>query len=265
MQHNDAKYIVGFVASVCLVCSLLVSGAASMLKPRQEMNALLAKQKKVLAISGLMQPKEKLSAEAVQDLFEARIEIRIVELESGEYAEEGLLDPETYDQLKALNDPEISRAADKNPAGVARVPLYATVYALINEEKTEDLMYVLPIEGKGLWSTLYGFLALDKDLVTIQGITFYQHGETPGLGAEIENPLWQAKWPGRKAFDENWEPAIRVIKGPAPSYEEAPHEVDGLSGATITSNGVTFLLQYWLGDEGFGPYLANLRAPRSDA
>jgi Na+-transporting NADH:ubiquinone oxidoreductase subunit C len=107
---------------------------------------------------------------------------------------------------------------------------------------------------------LYGFVALRADFDTIHGLTFYKHGETPGLGGEVDNPRWRAKWADRKVFDENFDPAIRVIKGPAGPPEEAPFEVDGLSGATITSNGVTYLMQFWLGEDGFGPYLEKLRS-----
>jgi len=104
---------------------------------------------------------------------------------------------------------------------------------------------------------------MDKDTTTIRGLTFYAHGETPGLGGEVDNPRWKALWPGRKAFDENWKPDIRVIKGQAGSPETDPHHVDGLSGATLTSRGVTNLLLFWLGDQGFGPYLQQFRQQRS--
>ena len=120
-------------------------------------------------------------------------------------------------------------------------------------------MVILPIEGKGLWSTLYGYLAVGRDGNTIRGITFYQHGETPGLGGEVDNPKWKALWPGRKAYDAEGHAAIGVIKGQAPGAAEAPHKVDGLSGATITSNGVTKLVRFWLGDGGFGKFLAGFR------
>jgi len=120
-------------------------------------------------------------------------------------------------------------------------------------------MVVLPVEGKGLWSTLYGFLALDKDVNTIKGLTFYQHGETPGLGGEVDNPKWKALWPGRKAFGDDGQPKIAVIKGQAGPVAEDPYQVDGLSGATITARGVSHLVQFWLGTHGFGPYLKQFK------
>ena len=103
---------------------------------------------------------------------------------------------------------------------------------------------------------------LDADTKTIRGLTYYQHTETPGLGGEVDNPRWKALWPGRVAFDENWKPDIKVIKGRVGPPSEAPHQVDGLSGATITSRGVTNMLDFWLGENGFGKYLENFRESR---
>ena len=100
-------------------------------------------------------------------------------------------------------------------------------------------MLIMPIEGKGLWSTLYGFLSLDADMNTVRGITFYKHGETPGLGGEVDNPNWKALWNERQAFDADGSVEISVIKGRAGPASEDPHRVDGLSGATLTSKGVS--------------------------
>jgi Na+-transporting NADH:ubiquinone oxidoreductase subunit C len=123
---------------------------------------------------------------------------------------------------------------------------------------------VLPIYGKGLWSTLYGFLALDANANTVRGITFYEHAETPGLGGEVENPGWKAQWNGKNVFDDQGEVALEVIKGAVPGNSpQADHQIDGLSGATITGRGVSNLVRYWLGADGFGPYLDKLRAKHS--
>lgn len=267
MRHNDPLYIVGFSAAVCIVCSVLVSAAATILKDRQIENAQLDKQRKVLDVSGLVEPGTRLGRDQVQELFENRIKVRFVKLDTGELAAEGELDPATYDQAKALKDPGLSLAVETKAAkaaGVSVVPVHAMIYEIYTEDDQLE-RYIFPVEGKGLWSTLYGFVALDPDGTTIRGLTFYQHGETPGLGGEIVNPSWKARWPGRKIFDENWQTKIRVIKGPAPGPEEAPYEVDGLSGATITSNGVTNLLRFWFGSDGFGPFLAQLRGQGSTA
>jgi Na+-transporting NADH:ubiquinone oxidoreductase subunit C len=255
MQQGSNRYIVFFAAAVCLVCSVFVAFAAVTLKERQEKNAVLDRQKKVLTVAGLMEEGEDVSPDRVQEMFDESIVSRIVELDSGTYAES--VDAATYDQQKALKDPQLSEAAPENRAGIRRVPRYGRVYYLMEGEEIKKL--ILPVEGKGLWSTLYGFLALAPDTTTITGITFYQHGETPGLGGEVDNPSWKALWPGRKAYDDSWEPAIEVIKGAAGPPSQNPYEVDGLSGATLTARGVTQLLRFWLGDHGFGPYLENFR------
>ena len=163
-------------------------------------------------------------------------------------------------------------AAGRDGAAMSDDQVIAAFEESVRQETTEDgkplyeimkgddlEMVVLPVEGKGLWSTLYGFLALDADGDTIRGIAFYKHGETPGLGGEIENPRWQALWDGRKAYDSAGRPVIAVIKGKAGDTSSDPHHVDGLSGATLTSNGVTALVQRWLGEDGYGPFLAKLR------
>ncbi len=261
MQLNSTRYIVSFAVIVCIVCSVMVSSAAVLLKARQKANAILDKQRNVLMVAGLIQPGQPLKPADVQNLFTERVEIRLIDMESGHAAGDVPgIDPATYDQRKAAGDPATSTAAEHNLAAVARVPKYAAIYEIYpSAERTRPDLYVLPIEGLGLWGTLYGFLALEHDAQTVRGLTYYSHKETPGLGGEVDNPLWKAKWPGRKAFDEQGKPAIVVIKGSAGPAEEDPHHVDGLSGATITSNGVTHMLRFWLGDQGFGPYLASLR------
>ena len=253
MQHNT-KYTLLFAAAVCGVCSIFVSGAAVSLKEKQVANALLDKQKKVLGVTGLLKAGETPSAQQVQDIFAKSIRPKIINLKTGEYVDG---DVNTFDQLKASKDPSQSKAAPANPAKVARIPDNAMVYQVVEGEQVK--MVVLPVEGKGLWSTLYGFLALDNDVNTIKGLTFYQHGETPGLGGEVDNPKWKALWPGRKAFGEDGKPKIEVVKGQAGPVAEDPYRVDGLSGATITARGVGYLVQFWIGDDGFGPYLKQFK------
>lgn len=268
MQRDSAIYIVGFCVAVCLACSVLVSSAAVGLKPRQVENQALDRQRKVLAVSGLVEEGEYVSADEVRDIFQRRIRTVVVDLEAGSV--NSAIDAASYDQQKAKKDPELSVAAPKNPAGVARVPKSGVVYYVSSADMGEDgsgfdlEQYIFPVEGKGLWSTLYGFIALASDGNEIRGLTFYQHGETPGLGGEVDNPSWKAKWPSRLVYGPKGiaaadfgQPSIEVIKGQAGSPEETPHQVDGLSGATITSKGVTYLLQFWLGDNGFGPFLKN--------
>ncbi len=196
MQQHSNAYIVGFAAAVCLVCSIFVSSAAVALRPRQVENKELDRQKQVLTVAGLIETGQSVAADEVQRLFDESIVARAVELSSGAYDES--VDPSTYDQRKATKDPAMSRPAGPNSAGLQRLPNKALVYQKVVDDNVE--MVILPIEGKGLWSTLYGFIALAPDGSTIEGITFYEHGETPGLGGEVENPSWKALWPGRAGF-----------------------------------------------------------------
>ena len=270
MASNSTSYILGFSAAVCLACSVFVAGSAVVLKDRQELNELVAKRTQVLEVAGLVQPEEKgkLSADVVADRFEAVVPI-LVSLETGEvlpkaegqdngFTFEGqTLDAGTYDQKAASKDDSLGKEAPANDAKVLRLPKVGLVYQVMENGKLTKL--ILPVEGYGLWGTLYGFLALEPDTQTIAGLTFYAHKETPGLGGEVDNPAWKALWKGRKAFDDKWEPTIEVIKGPAGPADQAPYSVDGLSGATLTSRGVTNLLRFWLGENGYGPYLSKFR------
>lgn len=260
-MQGSVGYNLGFAAAVCLVCAVVVSSAAVALADRQERNAALDRQRNVLLAAGLATDDERLDAEAVA-ARSAGITPVVLTLSTGEVAAD--VDPVGFDQRAASIDSASSAAAPDNVAGVMRLPNEALVYEVRGEAGGVDLV-VLPVEGLGLWGTLYGFVALEGDLRTIRGLTFYEHKETPGLGGEVDNPRWKALWPGRLAFDDDLGPAIAVVKGLAGSVDEAPYAVDGLSGATITSRGVTNLLRFWLGPDGFGPYLTRLRSDEGGA
>ena len=259
-MQRSVRYIFGFATVVCVVCGVLVSTAAVTLKELQDKNAELDRKTNVLLAAGLAQADERLDDDAVDERF-GRVEAFVVNLESGTIASD--VDAVSFDQQKAKGDPERSRPAPLNSAGIKRVPKQALAYRVLDDGGATEL-FVLPIEGLGLWSTLYGFIALDADLQTIRGLTYYDHGETPGLGGEVDNPGWKAKWPGRRAFGDDGSTRIEVIKGTAGSAEDDPYRVDGLSGATITSRGVTHMLHFWLGENGFGPFLASLEEASTD-
>lgn len=246
-----------FVAlAVSLVASIFVAGSAVALKPIQIENRLLDKQRSILAIAGLADAR--LSSREVKSLFDSRIKARVVNLDTGEYRDD--LDPVTFDPLKAARDPRMSTVLPgaQDIASIKRRENYTTVYVVESGGALESL--ILPIRGYGLWSTLHGFLAVKPDLKTVVGLGFYQHAETPGLGGEVDNPNWRNQWPGKTLFDDSGKPIIRIVKGGVDrSSPDAGHQVDALAGATLTSDGVDRLLQFWLGEQGFGPYLNRLR------
>ena len=257
-MHASATYNLGFAAAVCVVCAIFVSSSAVLLHDRQAANEALEKQRNVLVVAGLASSAERLSSEEVESRFRA-IRWVVVNLRTGEETSE--IDPVLFDDRGAAADPTMSRVAPANDARVRRLPDHALVYERRDANDALDLV-ILPVSGMGLWSTLYGFVALDDDLTTIRGLTFYEHLETPGLGGEVDNPRWKGLWVGRRAFDADGAIPIEVIKGQAGPPDEDPHRVDGLAGATMTSRGVTNLLRFWLGENGFGPYLERLRRGR---
>lgn len=241
---------------VCLVCSVFVAGAAVALKPTQAENRQLDKQRSILAIAGLGEPG--MSAQEVKALFAERIRSRLVDLDQGRFSE--AQEATSYDSLKAAKDPQQSRvlAGGEDIASIKRREKLSTVYLVETDGRLDTL--ILPVRGYGLWSTLYGFIAVKDDLNTVAGFGFYQHGETPGLGGEVDNPKWTGLWSGKTLFDDDGQLAVEVIKGAVdPQSARAAHQVDGLAGATLTSKGVNNLLHFWLGENGFGPFLANLK------
>ncbi|MBI2423799.1 MAG: Na(+)-translocating NADH-quinone reductase subunit C [Candidatus Hydrogenedentes bacterium] len=248
MQFST-RYILLFSTALCLISSSMLSIAAVGLRDRQELNKVLDKKKSVLQACRLMKPTDRFSAEEVEAIFQ-NIEPKVLDLTTGTYAEG--VDPKIFDPAKAPIAP-----APKNSAQIMNMATQVLVYHVMKEGQLD--MLVLPIYGKGLWGTLYGYMAVDADATTVEGITYYDHKETPGLGGEVDNSRWKGLWPGRKVFDEAGQVALKVTKGPAGPVDQDPHRVDGLSGATITSRGVTNMLQFWFGPNGYGPYLEQFR------
>ncbi|MDR0996343.1 MAG: Na(+)-translocating NADH-quinone reductase subunit C, partial [Zoogloeaceae bacterium] len=239
--------------------SIFVAGAAVTLKPVQEENKLLDRQRSILAVAGVAPPSA--SAAQIREIFKTRIRAEVIDLATGKVVEG--VDPLKFDAVKAAKDPATSEAlpAAEDIAGIKRRENQAVVYWLEQDGKPEAL--ILPVRGYGLWSTLYGFLAVKPDLDTVVGLGFYQHAETPGLGGEVDNPKWKALWPGKTLFDANGKAIISIVKGGVdPASPDAGHEVDALAGATLTSKGVDHLIHFWLGEQGFGPFLARLKQPQ---
>lgn len=238
---------------VCLACSIIVSSAAVVLKPKQTENKLLDKKQNILAAAGISDPNK-----SVDELFE-RIEMRLVDFETGQYVEADNLDK--YDQRKAAKDPELSNpvAAEVDIAGIKSQAKQGLVY-LAKDDSGSVSTIILPVHGYGLWSTLYGFLALEPDAKTISGLGFYEHAETPGLGGEVDNPKWKAQWAGKQLYNDAGEPTTTMYKGTVDANTKGgDYKFDALSGATITSRGVENLMRYWAGQHGFGPYLKRIQ------
>lgn len=255
MPNDRPAKTLAVAFTVALVCALIVSGTAVLLKPLQVANERRDRQQHIREIVGRLPGAETL----LQTADKQAVEAHVVELATGNYVRD--LDPATYDQREAARDPQMSVEipAKHDLARLKRRAKYATVY-LVKRDGEIDLI-ILPVHGSGYASTIYGFLALQGDANTVEALTFFEHEETPGLGAQIDDPEWRSQWQGKKARDEEGEIRIGVAKGSVePNAPEATYQVDGISGATRTSNAVTRLLRFWLGDYGFGPFLERIRS-----
>ena len=232
--------------ALCFVCSMVVSFAAVNLKSIQEVNKAIDKQKNILQVAGVYH--EGIDVNKTFSSFQPLV----VDLNSGKFTDK--FDPSIFDDKKAAQDPLLSVSLENDPASIGRRTNYATIYLLKKDDGSLDKV-ILPIHGYGLWSTLYGFIALEDNLNDIFGLQFYQHAETPGLGAEVDNPKWKAQWKGKKLNNENGELMIQVAK----TQKHKDHHIDALAGATLTSNGVDNLVKFWMGKDGFKKFLNNLK------
>jgi Na+-transporting NADH:ubiquinone oxidoreductase subunit C len=252
-EENAAKPFYS-VLVLAFVCSALVAGAAVGLRPMQEANQVLDRKKNILYAGGLFN-----ESKTIEEMF-APIETRIVELSTGNFVPEETIRPESYKQLKAAFSDETGRSltSEEDIAKLRRLEKYSLVYLVKDGDKIKQI--ILPVRGKGLWSTMYAYVALDGDLTTILGVSFYEHGETPGLGGEIENRRWQAGWQGKKVYNTDGKMELNFAKGKAAAVEPAmSYQIDGLSGATLTTKGVNSLMEFWFGDHGFKPFFAQLK------
>lgn len=238
--------------AVCAGCAALVSASVVLLRPFQLANQRTARDARVralvAAIPGL--------SELASGVEGASFELRAVELATGGYATD--VDPEALLRGEGGSEPGEALAPGDDPAGVERVPRVAPVYELWQAGRLHTV--ILPVHGRGYVSRIRGYLAVAADGNTIRGLAISEQQETPGLGAEIERPEWQQRWQGKQLRDEQGRVRIRVVRDAASAdSEEAAFEVQGISGATRTGDGVGALVRFWAGPAGFGAYLARLR------
>lgn len=247
--NNDRAKTMVVALLVALGCGLAVSTAAVALRPAIEANVVAARSEQMNAMLAGLPGIGEILADAGADA----VETPIVDLARGRFAEG--VDAAGFDQEAVAADPatstQLTRAQDL--AGIGRRENLAQIYLVRREG--ELALVVLPIRGRGYQSTISAYLALEGDLDTVAALTVYDHGETPGLGARIAEPGWQAQWAGKKLTDDG-DVVIEVVTGTA----KGPNEVDGISGASVTGYAVTDMIHFWLGQHGYGPFLDNLRA-----
>lgn len=265
MSHDSTKKTIVVALGVCLVCSVLVSTAAVGLSSIQENNKKLDKIRNILSAGDIEH-----TSENAEELYTDKVKPVVIELETGKVLDKNEIDPEiapeNFDIKKLAGDPEFGITIDPKDdiADIKRRPKYMVIYEVVNKDNVVD-KYIFPIYGKGLWSTMYGFIALGENLKEVKGFTFYEHGETPGLGGEVDNSSWKESWKGKQALDENGNVIIDVIKGKVdPSSDKADHQIDGLSGATITTRGVDKLVKYWLGEGGYASFIEKMKGDGHD-
>lgn len=261
-MQRDSIQNTFFVAIVlCLVCAAAVAGSVALLKAPQKVNLERYRKQNVLDAAGLYD--KGMSNEQIDITYKQWVVRQVIELPSGkdvtdEYGDEG------FDQAKAVDDMK-TRVTIKPEDDIAKLKTreYRSNVYIIKTSPANPMpsQYVFPIRGKGLWSIMWGFVSIDADMQTVRGLSYYDQGETPGLGGEVENDVWKKKWDGKLLYNAAGELAIRVAKGNAQNQ----NQVDGLSGATITSGGVTNMLRYWLGPDGFGSYMKSIREQNSSS
>ena len=225
---------------VCLLCSLFVSFTAVSLRDQQNINKLNDKRIKILEAANIYD-----ESMSVEDQFK-NLEIRFLDF-----------DIDKYDQLQSLRFSDQSKPvpADKDIAIIKNRENIGKIYFSTKDNQIDKL--ILPIRGYGLWGTLYGYIAIENDFNTVVGIEFYEHKETPGLGGEVDNPNWKNIWVGKEIY-QSGDVKLQVIKGAVDqNMNDAKYMVDGLSGATLTSRGVSNMIEYWFSDSGYLKLLEN--------
>ena len=245
---------------VCAACSAAIAVSVEWLRPYQETHREADRAARIRELVATGPGLET----ALGPLGTGRLEQRVVELDTGRYAPG--MDPDAFDLQQAVMDPAESVALppERDLAGIERRADHAAVFEV--RDASGLRLVVLPVYGTGYLSTLYAYLALDVDGDTVRGLDFYEQAETPGLGTEIQSPQWQAQWPGKRVHDDEGRVRLGVARGSVrPGSPEAESLVDGISGATKTGDGVTDLLRFWLGPDGFGPYLERIAQERGGA
>lgn len=254
MSSNKETFgkTVGFVFAVCIVCAALVSISAVQLKPLQTANKLLDQQTKILEAAGLLEFAEG----NIVNTYKQFVDARVIDLDSGEFTDE---DPLLFDERRNSRDVTKSDKPKDDIAGINRRSKTAVIYIVRNGAGEVDTV-VLPIVGSGLWDLMFGYVGLESDLNTVKSVIYSDHKETPGLGAEVMNPKWKALWPGKKIYNDENVVMVKLVKGGVkPGNPNEVYQVDALSGATLTSNGVTKTLHFWFGEEGYETFIAKYR------
>ena len=236
--------------AVALFCSAMVSTAVYVLRPIQGAYALLERNRTIVMVAGAFDAEsEPADAEVVSAFLE--LDARVLDLDSMRFVP--TLNAHGFDHWQE----SVEEPVDVEAQGAQEsrwVPVYFT-------GQTGDRAHlVVPVHGQGMWSTIYGYVALADDLNTVVAVRFHRHGETPGIGDRIQDSGWQGLWRGKEIYDAEGMQHIRVA---AAGAADPSHRVDVISGASITSEAVGRFVNEWFGEAGYGPWLAALRQPQN--
>jgi Na+-transporting NADH:ubiquinone oxidoreductase subunit C len=261
LKHDSPVKAFLVILLTALVCSSMVSAAVVILRPIQLNNQMLDRGRNIMKLTGLVEEGRTPSDDEMLELYRG-MDVRILDINASVFNDE--LDPLSFDPRRAVNDPDlgVDIPPDQDLANLGRRSRYAPIYMVLADGELDRL--ILPVHGTGMWSTIYGYIALESDLNTIAAATFYEQNETPGLGDQIMRPQWQAQWVGRRIYDEVGELRFAVNHGKVePGSSTWLYEVDALTGATITADAVTSLMHYWFGPHGYRGFLEYLRSQES--
>lgn len=257
MSNDSPRKAILVVLLTAVICSTFVSAAVVVLRPIQMNNKLLEQGRNIVALTGLLPVGEAPGDDELLELLKS-LDARVVDIDSGRF--EDSLDPWTFDMRRAVGDPELGVAvpAGQDLASIGRRSRYAPVYLVWKDEALDRV--ILPVRGAGMWSMLYGFIAMEPDFTTVSGMAFYEQNETPGLGDQITHGHWLEQWQGKQIYDDVGVPRFNVSEGVvAPGSVHAPFQVDGLTGATVTGNAVTGLVHYWFGPHGYQNFFEQMK------
>lgn len=235
MQQSNS-YTLFFTVVVSMILGFLLSMTAGSLKDRQELNVAIDKKRNILRSLDFVEfENDPWTPEMIQSLFDENIISFVVD--------------EKGNQVAGKNAEELDPEKDKK---------IFPIFCRKNMDQ-EIVGYSIPISGKGLWSTLFGYFALEADGSTVKGITFYQHKETPGLGGEVEKDWFTSNFIGKRIIDENGRlVSIQVVRGVVDeSSNNAYRQVDGISGATMTTKGLNNFLMTDL--QKYEPFFNRIR------
>ena len=227
---------------VAAVCALLVNGATVILRPIQAANRAHEQQVRLEALISAIPGMSELIGEAGGNALSAVV----INLDTGWAAKE--VTPETLETALQETSNWRSLTPEEDIAGMGRRPNYAQVYILRDGEDVS--LAILPIAGAGYQGPIQGMLAIHGDMNTIAGLAITEEVETPGLGGRIEEPAWLAQFPGTKIRDPSGQLRFAVQRGPGTNE----YEVDGITGATRTSNAMTRIIRFWVGPDGYGKF-----------